>query len=126
MKKIEPYRKPKGVDDIPFRYLDAPDFGDRTLFIWPEHITAIGEVLEDGLVCSALRVTYSAEIEAGLLKPADFLVPGRRVIRTCVNNTGQRGKAARMGRYLFVELLINTGPDSNEYREAFGNYKYSP
>jgi predicted peptidase len=113
-------------DDIHFHYLGAPDFDDKTQFIRPEHITAIGEVLEDGLVCSALRVGYSAEIEAGLLKPADFLAPGRRVIQSYVNNTGKRRETARKGRYLFLELLINTGPDSNEHRELFGNYKYNP
>ncbi|MDR2629621.1 MAG: prolyl oligopeptidase family serine peptidase [Spirochaetaceae bacterium] len=126
MKKPDPSGEKTGLDAIHFRYLGTPDFRDGTAFIWPEHITAIGEVLEDGLVCSALRVGYSAGIEGGLFKPADFQVPGRRVIRTYVNDTGKRRETARKGHYLFLELLVNTGPDANEHRELFGNYKYSP
>jgi predicted peptidase len=125
VEKDDPSGNPAGAEALRFRYLKAPDFTDGTVFIWPEHITAIGEVLEDGLVCAALRVTYSGEVEAGLLKPADFRVPGRRVIRTYVNNTGKRREAAQRGVYLFVELLINPEPDSNEYRELPGNFKYS-
>jgi predicted peptidase len=111
--------------DSAFHYLDAPDFNDHTIFIWPEHITAIGEVFEDGLVLSAIRIEFSGKIGAGLLLPAFFQVPGRKVIHTYVNATGKRRESAGKGHCLFLELLVNESPDSNEFKEVTGNYRYS-
>jgi predicted peptidase len=111
------------VEEINFHYLGAPDFGDEK-YIKPKRITAFGEVLEDGLVISCVRIEYSAVIEAGLLKPVLFQVPGRKVIRTYVNEAGKRGEVARKGQFLFLELLTNPLPDSNEYREALGTFRY--
>ncbi|MDR2434770.1 MAG: hypothetical protein LBD47_09410 [Treponema sp.] len=107
-----------------FHYLDAPDFNDCKVFIWPERITAIGEIFEDGLVMSAIRIEFSGKIGAGLLPPAFFQVPGRKVVHTYVSATGIRKDTAREGRWLFLELLINESPDSNEFREPAGNYRY--
>jgi predicted peptidase len=107
-----------------FHYLDAPNFNDSKNFIWPEHITAIGEIFEDGLVMSSIRIEFSGRIGAGLLPPAFFQVPGRKVIHTYVSATGIRKDAAREGRWLFLELLVNESPDSNEFKEPAGNYRY--
>lgn len=107
-----------------FHYLAAPDPRDSKVFIWPEHITAIGEIFEDGLVMSAIRIEFSGGIGAGLLPPAFFQVPGRKVIHTYVSATGKRKEIAREGRYLFLELLVNESPDSNEFKEPAGNYRY--
>jgi predicted peptidase len=107
-----------------FQYLDVPDFGDSKVFIWPERITAIGEIFEDGLVMSAIRIKFSGGISAGLLPPACFQVPGRKVIHTHVSAVGKREETDREGRYLFLELLVNESSDSNEFRESPGNYRY--
>ncbi|MDR1176432.1 MAG: prolyl oligopeptidase family serine peptidase [Treponema sp.] len=109
-----------------FHYLKSPDFSNDLEFIRPLHISAIGEILEDGLVCAALKIEFSAVVEPGLFKPSYFQVPGRKVIRTCVNDSGTRKEAGREGRYLFLELLVNTLPDSNEARENSGSYRFSP
>ncbi|MDR2608301.1 MAG: alpha/beta fold hydrolase [Treponema sp.] len=109
-----------------FHYLKAPDFSNDLEFIRPLHISAIGEILEDGLVCAALKIEFSTAVEAGLFKPSYFQVPGRKVIRTSVNDSGMRKEAGRQGRYLFLELLVNTLPDSNEVRENSGGYRFSP
>ncbi|MDR2049211.1 MAG: hypothetical protein LBP69_07125 [Treponema sp.] len=107
-----------------FHYPGAPDFNDGKVFIWPERVTAIGEIFEDGLVMSAIRIEFSGRIGAGLLPPAFFQVPGRKVIHTYVSATGTRKDSAREGRWLFLELLVNGRPDSNEFKEPAGNYRY--
>ncbi|MDR2304524.1 MAG: hypothetical protein LBE10_08060 [Treponema sp.] len=109
-----------------FHYLKAPDFSNDLEFIRPLHICAIGEILEDGLVCAAVKIEFSAVVETGLFKPSYFQVPGRKVIGTCVNDSGRRKEAGRQGRYLFLELLVNTLPDSNEVRENSGGYRFTP
>ena len=114
------------VDEIQFHYLDVPDFGDRTAFISPIAITAVGEIFEDGLVIAAIRIEYSGEIGAGLLLPAHFQVPGRKIKQTYVNNTGKRKVVTATGTFLFLELLTNENPDSNEFKEISGTYRYYP
>jgi predicted peptidase len=107
-------------------YLSVPNFQDENKFIRPERITAIGEVFEDGLVTVAIRIKFSGNIDAGTLLPSFFQVPGREVIRSYVNAVGNPGEAERKGRYLFLELLVNEGPDANKFRELTGNYRFSP
>jgi predicted peptidase len=114
------------VDDITWNYLDTPNFQDRSKFVWPEKITALGQIMEDGLVVGAIRVQYSGEINAGTLLPLNYRVPGRKVIHTYVNNTGKRFEIAQKGTYVFVELLTNEAPDSNEFKEISGNYQFYP
>jgi predicted peptidase len=53
-------------------------------------------------------------------------VPGRKVIHTYVNSTGKRGEIAQNGTFVFLELLSNEDPDSNEFKERSGNYKFDP
>lgn len=116
----------KTVDDLNYHYIDTPNFNDASKFVWPKHITAIGTVLEDGLVASAIKIEYSDEVDAGILLPLSFQVPGRKVIHTYVNNSGKRGEIATKGIYFFAELLINELPDSNDFKEISGNYKFDP
>ncbi|GHU08396.1 hypothetical protein FACS1894151_04220 [Spirochaetia bacterium] len=100
--------------------------GNDKNIVRPESITAIGIIMEDGLTLAAIRILYSGEIDAAALKAGDFQVPGRRVIHTYVNNSGKRGEIAQKGIYVFAELLVNEAPDSNEFKETTGNFKYDP
>jgi predicted peptidase len=116
----------KTIDDIEWHYVDTPNFQDSSKFVWPKKITAIGQVMEDGLITGAIRVEYSGEIDAGVLLPLSFQVPGRKVIHSYINTTGKRGEIAQKGTFAFFELLSNEDPDSNEFKETSGNYKFDP
>jgi predicted peptidase len=116
----------KTVDDLNWHYLDTPNFQDGSKFVWPKKVTAIGQVMEDGLIVGAIRIEYSGEIDAGVLHPLSYQVPGRKVIHSYVNTTGKRGEIAQKGTFAFFELLSNEDPDSNDFKEISGNYRFDP
>ena len=116
----------KTVDDIQLTYLPDPDFDNPDYFAYPENITAIGEIFEDGLTMVAVRIEYSDAIEAGQILPVKFSIPGRTIIRGYVNETGTRDQIAQSGHYAFLELLVNEEPDCNEFKETSGVYSYTP
>ncbi|MDR1174908.1 MAG: hypothetical protein LBK83_05500 [Treponema sp.] len=121
----QPGRSEDRSGSIPV-HRDSPDFSDSAQFVLPENITAVGIIMEDGLTLAAMRILYSGEIDAGMLTPGYFQVPGRKVIHTYVNNSGKRHHSAQKGVYAFVELLINEAPDSNEFKEIPGAFKFDP
>lgn len=114
------------ADDIPVVYLEDPDFTDETKYIQVNHITAIGDVLEDGLVLSGLKIELSESVPAGLLAPGNFEVPGRTVVHSYVNNTGELDESEQEGKYVFLELLTNENPDSNQFKETSGQFCFGP
>ena len=113
------------VDEIDYTYIPAPDFDNEEEFAYPVNITAIGEILEDGLTMTTIKIEYSDELAAGQLHPEKFVIPGRKIVKTYVNNSGERHEIAQQGKYGFLELLVNYTPDSNEFKEVTGNYTYA-
>lgn len=116
----------KTVDDIELTYLPEPNFEDENYFAFVNNITAIGEILEDGLTLTTVRIEYSDSVEAGQILPEKFSVPGRTIVRGYVNDTGERNEIAQSGKYAFLELLVNYEPDCNEFKETSGVYSYTP
>lgn len=116
----------KTVDDIDLTYLPTPDFDNANYFASVKNITAIGEILEDGLTLTTVRIEYSDTVEAGQILPEKFSVPGRTIVRGYVNETGERNSIEQFGHYAFLELLVNYEPDANEFKETSGVYSYAP
>ena len=110
--------------DIPVVYLEDPDFTDSSKYISVIHVTAIGDVLEDGLALSTIRLEMDDVVPTALLKPDCFEVPGRTVIHTYVNDSGVVGETKHSGKYVFVELLTNEAPDSNQFKETSGQFSF--
>lgn len=77
-------------------------------------VTAIAETLEDGQAVTCVMIEYPGEVAAGTVSLSSYKVPGRKISKVYVNNSGEKGEAEAQGKYVFVELSVDLTPGAGE------------
>ncbi|MBP2656149.1 MAG: esterase [Firmicutes bacterium] len=66
--------------------------------------TAITEVFGDGQKISAVALEYDAPIDTAKLKPSDFTVAGKNIIKIYANTKAEKAIKGVSGKYVILEL----------------------
>ena len=77
-------------------------------------VTAIAETLEDGQAVTCVMIEHPGEVAAGTVSLSSYKVPGRKISKVYVNNSGEKGEAEAQGKYVFVELSVDLTPGAGE------------
>ncbi len=56
-------------------------------------VTAIAETLEDGQAVTSVMIEYPGEVVSGTIGLSSYKVPGRKISKVYVNNSGVKGEA---------------------------------